>query len=409
MAPHTQPDIPVETLLQERKAGIPQGSVIVLISLLPMMAIVALMPVVPAIVQNFQDIPNIMTLAPLVLSAPGLCVALFSPFAGYLTDRLGRRNLLLIFSLLYGVGGILPFFQTAFPMLMAGRLILGIGEAFILTIANTLYGDYFSVEGRTRWLMIQGIVGSVAGTGVLALSGTLATFGWNYPFLSYSIAFIVTIGTLLFIFEPQKLAPPVRTAASPAPAGWPVFTIVRLCLITLVAAILYFVYTLHFSLALDAIGITNRQQIGNISAIASIAVPVGALLFKWSSRYTIRIQLSLVAALLGTGLVGIGLNTTTVGLTAFAWIQQLGAGMAIPTLIAWALNCLPAEFRGRGMGFWTSAFFFGQFVSPFVVGAVRGWTGGILPAFLALGAVCLVLAVVNFVLNTGAQAGDHGR
>jgi MFS family permease len=243
----------------------------------------------------------------------------------------------------------------------------------------------------------------------LALSGTLATFGWNYPFLSYSIAFIVTIGTFFFIFEPRKAAAAPHTGMAPPPATWPVATIVRLCLITLVAAILYFVYTLHFSLALDAIGIKDRQQIGNISAIASIAVPVGALLFKWTSRYSIRIQLTLVAALLGVGLAGIGVSTGTVAITTLAWIQQLGAGMAIPTLIAWALNCLPAEFRGRGMGFWTSAFFFGQFVSPFVVGFVRETVGGILPAFLALGVVCLVLAAANFLLNTGAQAGDGQR
>ena len=58
-----------------RPAGLPQDLVIIAIGLLPMMAILALMPIVPALVQNFQHIPGIQTLAPLVLAAPGFCVA----------------------------------------------------------------------------------------------------------------------------------------------------------------------------------------------------------------------------------------------------------------------------------------------------------------------------------------------
>ncbi len=55
---------------QPRKAGAVQAIIIILINMLPMMAIVALMPVVPAMVENFKDMENIMTWAPLVLSAP---------------------------------------------------------------------------------------------------------------------------------------------------------------------------------------------------------------------------------------------------------------------------------------------------------------------------------------------------
>lgn len=135
-----------------RRAGWPQGLVIIMVGILPMMAIVTLMPIVPALVKNFQHVPGIQTLAPLVLSAPGLCVALFSPFAGILADRIGRRKLLLIFTTLYGIGGVVPFFVTSFEALMGSRLLLGVGEAFILTLGNTLLGDYFEKAERAKWL-----------------------------------------------------------------------------------------------------------------------------------------------------------------------------------------------------------------------------------------------------------------
>jgi MFS family permease len=128
-----------------------------MVGILPMMAIVTLMPIVPALVRNFQNVAGIQTLAPLVLSAPGLCVALFSPFAGVLADRIGRRRLLLIFTTLYGIGGVLPYFITSFEVLLASRLLLGIGEAFILTLGNALLGDYFDKKERATWLAWQAL------------------------------------------------------------------------------------------------------------------------------------------------------------------------------------------------------------------------------------------------------------
>ena len=217
---------------QVRKAGTIQGIIIILVAMLPMMAIVALMPIVPAIVDNFKDMSNIMTWAPLVLSAPGLCIALVSPYAGFLTDKFGRRNLLIITMVLYGAGGIIPFFVNSFPALMGGRLILGVGEAFVMTIGNVLLGDYFSSEQRSKWLLIQGIVGSVSGTLLLSLSGYLAVNGWQYPFLVYSLAFVFALAAWIFIFEPERKTEIVKKSGE---TKIPLSLITKLCTVTLIA------------------------------------------------------------------------------------------------------------------------------------------------------------------------------
>jgi len=73
--------------------------------------------------------------------------------------------------------------------------------------------------------------------------------------------------------------------------------------------------------------------------------------------------------------------------------------MAIPTLIVWAQSYLPFEHRGRGMGAWTACFFFGQFVSPILIGAVRLHAGSMQGAFIAAGVFGLATAlVVNLTL-----------
>lgn len=378
-----------------RQAGTMQGIVIVIISFLPVMAIVALMPVVPAIRNNFQYVPYIETLAPLVLAAPGLCVAIFSPFAGYLTDKLGRRKLLIIFSTLYGIGGCLPFFIEEFPALLGGRFILGIGEAFILTVSNTLLGDYFEEKARAKWLMWQGIAGPVIGTALLSGSGYLSTIGWNYPFLVYAIAFVISGLSYLYIFEPNAPGKSI-TQRVPIASKFPLPLILRISFTTLVAATLYFVYTLHFAMALDSMGITDGKEIGNYSALASIGVPVGAIIFRFIASKSNQFQFAFLFSLIGLGLLGIGLAGNVKLMVVAAWIQQLGNGMAIPVLIAFGLRNVPSAFRGRGMGFWTSGFFLGQFLSPILVSGVRNLTGDLLSAFAVLGIICLLLATTNF-------------
>ena len=387
-----------------RQAGVPQGLIIIAIGLLPMMAIVALMPIVPLLVKNFQHVPNIQTWAPLVLSAPGLCVALLSPFAGWAADRFGRRKLAIIFAAVYGLGGMVPFFVQEFSALFAGRLLLGIGEAFILTMGNTLLGDYFDKEQRAKWLMWQGIVGSACGSGLLALSGYLATFGWNFSFLVYGLALLIAVAAYFFLFEPERVKQTAAQVAAAAAEKFPRAMMIKIVITTFVLSTLYFVYTLQFSLALDALGLKETHKIGNYSAVASVAVPLGAILFKLMSGRSSKLQFSVLFMLLGTGLVGIGLSKDLYTVVAFAFVQQLGAGMCIPILIGWGLRELPDQYRGRGMGLWTSAFFLGQFLSPVFVTMVRGWTGGLLQTFVACGAVCIAIAVGNLLLGRQGSA-----
>jgi MFS family permease len=380
-----------------RRAGWPQGLVIIMVGILPMMAIVTLMPIVPALVKNFRHVPGIQTLAPLVLSAPGLCVALFSPFAGILADRIGRRRLLLAFTTLYGIGGVLPFFLSNFEALMGSRLLLGVGEAFILTLGNTLVGDYFEKDERAKWLAWQSFVGPVLGALLVATSGRLSTIQWSLPFLIYGVALVMAGFAYFTAFEPQRAAarPAGTVASGTAAIPFPTLLMSRIAVTTFVLAAVYFVYTLQFSMALDVMGVKDGGAIGTYSGIAAIGVPVGAILFRFIARRSAVFQFTVVFTLLGLGMIGIGLNLGVRATIALAWLQQLGSGMTIPVLLSWSLRELPVQFRGRGMGWWASAFFLGQFVSPLFVSFVNSWSGGLLNTFVIAGGLCLGIAAGN--------------
>lgn len=368
-----------------------QGIVLVLINMLPSMAIVCLMPALPTLQAHFKDVLNKDLLIPLILTAPGLCIALIAPFAGYFIDKFGRRQLLIVFLFLYGLGGVLPVFLDGFNAVITGRLLLGIGEAFVLVIANTLLGDYFAPNDRAKWLTIQSVIASIMVFIFLNLSGYLASLSWNYPFLVYGLAIVMSVLAWFFIYEPVvKMGDSTQVATENTAVGFPTNTVIKVFIVTLLFSILYFVYTIHFSLVLDEIGIKDQKQIGSISAIASLAVPLGAFAFKLVANRPIWQQIAMVLLGLSIGLIGIGQSKDVTTLTVFALFQQLACGMTIPVLINWALKILPVDYRGRGMGFWNSGFFLGQFLNPFFMASVRGATGSLLQTFTTFGIVCLV-------------------
>lgn len=377
-------------------AGWRQGWILVFSGFLPVMAIMALAPTLPTLLAHFHDVPNARLMVPLLITAPSACIALFAPAAGVIADRFGRRPLLLWCMALYGAGGLIPFVIDDFWAVVAGRFVIGIGEAGVLTVVNTLLADYYEEKARHRWLTIQGVVGAGLGTLTIACSGFLAARGWQYPFLVYGVAIPIFLASVVYLFEPTSR----KMAASPSSAvprstPFPYVSAFLACGVTVLLATIYFVQVINFSLLLKELGLVDPKSIGLGMALPSIGVPIGAVLFKLTTRYGPRTQIFLVFLCYAIGLGGIGLAPDYKVALAFAFVQQLANGIIVPALIAWVLTKFSFEHRGRGMGWWCSSFFAAQFLSPAIVNLMRDRVGSLQGAFLAFGvisAVCAVLA-----------------
>lgn len=396
-----------------RKAGIAQAIILVISGFLPILAIVSLTPAVPTILDHFKDVANASLLVPVLVSAPGLAIAILAPFAGILVDRFGRRPLLVWATFFYGIAGSLPFFLDSLHAVIASRLLLGVTEAAILTIVNTLIADYYDAKGRRRVLMIQGLAGPAMASGVIALSGLLTTLSWNGMFLIYLIAMPIFVGMHFMIFEPGKTASgaPVAQKADEGPTPpFPTRAVALYGLVTLFASTLYYVFIIQGGLAFREVGVDSPARVGSLIAMASLGVPVGALIFGWIGKRAMSLQIFCFFAFLGVGLAGIGLAPDYESMMVVLVIQQMGAGMTIPILIAWAQSKLPFAHRGRGMGIWASCFFLGQFTSPFFVAGAKSVTGGtVQAAFLTMGIAALVGAAVALIALAKGKADTGTR
>ncbi|PYY69616.1 MFS transporter [Pseudomonas jessenii] len=378
---------------QSRQAGALQAIVLVFTTQLPIMGIISIVPIIPLLIQHFSAHPQVAMLIPLMIAAPSLCIAVLSPLAGFLADRVGRRRLLLIAVLLYSVFGFLPFVLDDLPTIIATRFCLGVCEAFIMTIANTLMGDLFQAQTRKKWLAVQSAVGSVSATTLLFIAGMLGNYGWQGPFALYLLALPMFLLLLTCTWEP---APVVGQHSEASGARFPFKVMLGICAVTLFCALLYYVEVLQISSVLSLSGLDTPAKIGFASGIAGIGVPIGALLFSLLSKRSLRLQLLINFALFAVGLYGMGNLGGITAVVSSAFVAQIGCGLLIPTLLTWCLGQLAYEHRGKGIGVWHTAFFLGQFLSPFVISILTMRSaGGLLAAVSSLGVLAAIGALIT--------------
>lgn len=376
-----------------RQAGALQAIILVFTTQLPIMGIISIVPIIPLLIQHFSAHPQVAMLIPLMIAAPSLCIALLSPLAGFLADRVGRRRLLLIAVLLYSVFGFLPFVLDDLPTIIATRFCLGVCEAFIMTIANTLMGDLFQAQTRKKWLAVQSAVGSVSATTLLFIAGMLGSYGWQGPFALYLLALPMFLLLLTCTWEPTPL---VGQHSEASGARFPLKIMLGICAVTLFCALLYYVEVLQISSVLSLSGLDSPAKIGFASGIAGIGVPIGALLFSLLSKRSLRLQLLINFALFAVGLYGMGNLGGITAVVSSAFVAQIGCGLLIPTLLTWCLSQLAYEHRGKGIGVWHTAFFLGQFLSPFVISILTMRSaGGLLAAVSSLGVLAAIGAMIT--------------
>ncbi|WP_422344926.1 MFS transporter [Parasphingorhabdus sp.] len=381
------------------------GIIILFASTMPIMAIVSLIPVLPLLMKEFAGVTGSEFLVPMALTIPALCVALFSPLAGWLSDRVGRKHLLVAALVLYAGFGIIPWFLDSLFQIIAARIGLGIMEAVIMTVATVLIGDYFVGARREKWIALQVGFGSIAAIILIAVGGGLGEiFGSRGPFLLYLLALPIALAAAIILFEPTVKA----TVADGAKARFPLKAVLPLVLTTIGVGIVFYTVIVQLGPILGLSGEVSPATIGLIGALTNVAVAMGSVLFNKFKQNVGPRLLTVGLVIAAIGYAGVSVSTSLVALAAFSVVACIASGMMLPNMLTWTMNSLPPEMRGRGMGMWTGAFFLGQFVAPLITASIVPVTGGFAQTFMAYAAVIAIGAVIVVLTSRRSTMAKSG-
>ncbi|KAF5290832.1 hypothetical protein FQA39_LY14594 [Lamprigera yunnana] len=118
-----------------------------------------------------------------------------SIICGPLTNRIGHRYTLLLSHLHFLIGWIIIALSNSFPMLIAGRMVSGLGGGFQITVTQLYIAEISDNNIRGR-LMVLSTVSALVGTLLALTIGPFVSFA-IFAIICGSITLLLSIGTLL--------------------------------------------------------------------------------------------------------------------------------------------------------------------------------------------------------------------
>jgi MFS transporter, DHA1 family, tetracycline resistance protein len=339
------------------------------------------MPVLPQLLLS-MGMPNVAEatrVSGLLVVTYAVLQFLFGPVIGNLSDRFGRRPVIMASLFAYSVDYLLMGFAPTIAWLFIGRALAGMAGAVYIP-ANAFVADVTPPEQRARAF---GLIGSAFGVGFIlgpALGGLLGEFGPRTPF--FAAAALAALNLLFgLLVLPESLPREKRRAfawrrATPLGAGAALTRhpqLLAYASVTFVFLLATTVYPSTWAFFLTARFDASPKTIGLSLAVTGtvMAIVQGGLTGRIASRIG-----EARAALLGLG-------TGTAACIAHAFAPQL-----------WMIFTIPVVFGLQALAYPALAALLTQRTPPEAQGELQG----------ALGAVSSVASIVGPLLMTQVLA-----
>lgn len=363
------------------------------------LALTLVLPLLPYYAESFGA--SALTVG-LLLASFSACQLISGPLLGRLSDRVGRKPVLVVSQLGTVVGLAVMAFSPSIEWLFVGRIIDGL-TAGNLSTAQAYITDETTPAERTR---AYGFFGIAFGVGFLigpAVSGALAKrFGYHAPPLGAACLSLLSVGLTVALLRGG--APP---AGSPGAAR-----VRELSFFAGIARLLgqgqprarvleLFAYVLSFSMLTGGLALFLQRRLAldvdEVGYTFAFSGLIGALMQGGLGRAAKRLGEHRLSAFgVGTMIVGYlvlapahGLGAVLAGLA----IGSVGSAVVRPALTTLLTLGVAEEERGLALGVSQSASSLAQALGPALAGWViqHGWLGAW--AVIAAAAAALVLVI----------------
>jgi len=315
-----------------------------------------IIPILPLYAKHFGANEIVIGL---LLGTYSLMQFIFAPVLGRISDRVGRRPVLLVSLVATAVGFAVMGCAQTVVWLFIGRIIPGISGGNIST-AQAYMADITSPEERSRTM---GLIGAAIGLGFTlgpGIAGVLSQFSVSAPFWFASGLALVNF-VLAFIRLPESLSPEHRASgADRAPIGevfkhgWHLPALLGAYFFSLTG---FGILTTIFALFMQARFGYSIRKIGFVFVFMGV---IGILVQGGLLRQLLKRQTEKSLAVVGTALmvIGMALLPQVGGLGSLLTVLCLigvGNSFVTPTLNGLASRSAERSWQGRVTGLMQSS------------------------------------------------------
>lgn len=366
---------------------------LLLIVFIDMLGFGIVIPILPILVERIGG--NVF-LVGVIIAAFSFFQFLFSPIIGRLSDKYGRRPLLIVTAFINAISYLSVFFFHSLPFLFLGRIIAGIGSANI-SVVQAYVADTTSSHERTKKMAL---IGAIFGLGFIFgpfIGGVVSEmFDPSFPFIIPGVLSLINT-FLIYFFLPESnktLQKHIKVEFVNLKVTREVFRPKNM------AFLLFLFFFSNFALAL-IIGVFplyaehkfgwNEAQNGyyfgliGVGSFITQTYLIRLMLKRWDETQIIRIALvTFGIAVLGIGLTPTGMLTLVMGpLTSFGFSL-----LNVNTQSLISLESKPEE-QGIVMGVAHSFSSLARVIGPLIGGAIA--TFNISMPYIVSGMVTLLI------------------
>ena len=256
-------------------------------------------PVLKSLQTLYPDVPY--STIQLVSTLPSLMIVPASLISGNIVGKKIRYKTMCVLSIaVLFVAGLIPCFIDGFAVLMASRVLFGIGEGLSQPLGNALAIKLYDKEKASNMVGLGGTVKNISGVVLQNLAGVVCVLNIKYVWLVHSLLIIPLLLILFFLPEPAK----EETVVEEKPKEK-----VKLPSIAYILSAAYgILFIVYYPLLLNMSAIVVGEEIGtaaNAGTIASMYTIGGMVagvafspMLKKLGKHTIPV--SLVLQILGT-------------------------------------------------------------------------------------------------------------
>jgi MFS family permease len=173
-------------------------SIVYAASISLMMGVNFIQPALPALSQPFQVTDAQLSWVMTVFTAPAIVL---SPIFGVVADLYGRRLLLALGLIAFGLFGATMAFAPTFGWLLFFRTLQGIGFSAVIPLTIVLIGDLLEGDSEIGGQGLKVFLDRIGYFVLPPLGGLLATIAWFWPFVFYVLTIPVGLAALFWVPE----------------------------------------------------------------------------------------------------------------------------------------------------------------------------------------------------------------